>query len=311
MQFGGSSTDPFLFETGGTISGDYEFSGTAGIKLQQTTGKISDASDADNHLSFKTNVVEVNKGLTVVGALIAPNLANQAVYPTAIVCNTITNAGAIQTHGLTSTFEIDAPNLIATNQVTAGKVLANEVEVNGPVSVTATIAGLKVKTVDVVSNDVDEKSMLKYDKDANLDPQITIGDENDAMASVRVHKHYVRAAKDRAKWFVHDDRLEHSVADPAHPNDDKYNHTKVNTYDGQVTTFDNYGHGYKLEPAPDANWDNPYLMTFIEGAIDAIGTGPAHHRRLATDYHFQKTDGTMASFKCVGDGSEQLHLPAS
>ena len=81
MQFGGTTTDPFLFEAGGTISGDYEFSESAGIKLEQTDGKISDASDADNHLSFKPNMAEFNKGLTVVGPLIAPNWSNNAQYP--------------------------------------------------------------------------------------------------------------------------------------------------------------------------------------------------------------------------------------
>ena len=100
--------DPYVFEDGGTISGPMRFSSKVSVTRERP---IADASDADNYLKFKADKVEVGKGLTVLGPLVAPNWSNNAQYPVNPTFESVTVNGNATATNLNATFKMKISNV--------------------------------------------------------------------------------------------------------------------------------------------------------------------------------------------------------
>ena len=75
MNFGGGSAIPYLFKRGGNISGDYKYTGSTKIKMENSAdiematdeSRLQQSTDQQNYLCFKANQTYINKDLFVNG----------------------------------------------------------------------------------------------------------------------------------------------------------------------------------------------------------------------------------------------------
>ena len=88
MQFGQQIINPYLFEDGGRISGDYDFQSGTSIKLAMQSAKIEALTDTENHLRFEGNTVVCNKNFKSDNLVLAG--ATSAIYEPGDVDNKIT-----------------------------------------------------------------------------------------------------------------------------------------------------------------------------------------------------------------------------
>ena len=106
MQFDSLVIDPFAFTGPGTITGEHRhLTDIAATKLKAV-------DDADNNIEYKENLIQVSKGLTVLGPLVAPNIGNNGVYPADPAFQSINVTGQSNCHGGINTariFQSDAP----------------------------------------------------------------------------------------------------------------------------------------------------------------------------------------------------------
>jgi len=288
--------NPFLFQQGGNISGEFRMGGdiimTPGTKVQLPAGAELTASDVTNTLKFNENEIEISKGLTVLGPLTAPNLANQAVYPTDIVCNSINNAGHIQTVGLSASLEVDADTVIAQSQVTTAKIVCSgEVE------------GVSVKTGKLTGKLSGEPD---YDFMEYKTGEVVIGggqlNGND-MPEMKMNHNELHMTHGGTNGVFVD------------PNEVKVKQgTTEEKYqaDGKSLTIDNYSEHVKqvLTPAdPDQGLEAlvtvaKYVMPFFQPS----GAHPELRRRMASDYHFIDETGNMESYSVKPQSAQTVHL---
>jgi hypothetical protein len=79
MNFGSTRVNPYLFQSGGRISGDYSYQGTTKIRMTDTAdielakeeARIQQAGDILNYICFKDNQLWISKNLNVVGTITA------------------------------------------------------------------------------------------------------------------------------------------------------------------------------------------------------------------------------------------------
>ena len=77
MNFGSTRVNPYLFQSGGRISGDYSYQGTTKIRMTDTAdielaleeARIQQAGDILNYLCFKNGQIYISKDLVVAGTI--------------------------------------------------------------------------------------------------------------------------------------------------------------------------------------------------------------------------------------------------
>jgi hypothetical protein len=288
--------NPFLYRQGGDIDGDFRMSAdiimTPGTKVQLPGGAELTSSDLTNTLKFGENDIEISKGLTVLGPLVAPNLANQALYPADIASNTITNTGLIQTHALSAAYEVDANYLIASTQVTTAKVLCS-----------GDVDSAQVKTTKWTGKLAGEPD---YDAMEYKQGEVVIGggqlNGND-MPEMKMSHNEVHVTHGGTNGvFVSPQEVK--VKQGA--TEEKYED------DGKSLTIDNYSEHVKqvLTPA-DPNQGLEALVTVAKYAMPFFQPSGAHpelRRRMASDYHFIDETGVMESYSVKPQAAQTIHL---
>lgn len=127
MQFDSQVFDQFAFEGDATITGEHIHEADIAADIIKST------FDEDNRLEYKENLIEVSKGLTVLGPLSAPNWTHEMQqYPVDPAFNTIVVAGKSTTDEIENSGEIVTTNLTATtiegaNASISGPLVADEV----------------------------------------------------------------------------------------------------------------------------------------------------------------------------------------
>ena len=115
MQFDSQVFDEFAFEGEGTITGEHVHLADIAATIIKST------DDEENKIEYKENLIEVSKGLTVLGPLVAPNWTHGTTqYPADPAFNSVNCTGKINAN------EVEATTL-KTDQLTAVNVEASGV----------------------------------------------------------------------------------------------------------------------------------------------------------------------------------------
>jgi len=265
------------YRNGGTITGQYDFAadvnmtGSTAVKLAQNTAKLVDSSDAGNNVRFTVDYVEVSKGLNVVGPLVAPNLANQAVYPVDIVCDSIVCSGDIQ-----GSTKVAVPSVEATTAIKTPKW-------------TGTLSGQP--DYDAMEYKTNEILVGGGTLNGNAMPEMKLSNSEAHITHTGSNGIFVGPI---------DTRVKQGNTETIYADDEKI--TNLDNYSEAVSSV--------FTPA-DPNAGLGALITIAKHVMPFFtpsGSHPELRRRMASDYHFIDDTGAMESYAVKPQSAQTVHL---